>query len=203
MLHKADENQKQYFIAIIPPSPVYEEALAQKRYFQEKYHSKAALNSPPHITLHMPFRYKVQKESEMVHKLQHFVKAFDPIKVCLDNFASFPPRVIFINVAPSEALSNFQKNIQRFCRKELNQFNANYREEAFHPHLTLAFRDLKKDAYQEAWQEFKLKEYKAEFMADKLSLLRHDGQVWTVFKDFNLQSSYSTDNRSELATTEG
>jgi 2'-5' RNA ligase len=203
MPHQADDNLKQYFIAIIPPSPVYEEALALKRHFQEQYGSKAALNSPPHITLHMPFRYKGQKESEMVHKLQHFAKNFDPIKVCLDNFASFAPRVIFINVTASEVLNSFQKNIQRFCKKELNQFNANYREEAYHPHLTLAFRDLKKEAYEKAWEEFKSKEYKAEFMADRLSLLKHDGQVWKVFKDFNLVSSYSAGNSSELATTEG
>ena len=52
------EKRKQYFVALIPPSPVYEEAQALKEYFREKYNSKAALNSPPHITLHMPFFWK-------------------------------------------------------------------------------------------------------------------------------------------------
>jgi 2'-5' RNA ligase len=203
MSAKGTDNLKQYFIAFVPPEPVYEDALKLKQYFQEKYKSKAALNSPPHITLHMPFRWKTEKESQLAHKLQHFFKDFEPLKVCLDNFSSFPPRVIFINVENSDALNLLQKSVQRFCKKELNLFNANYREEPFHPHLTLAFRDLKKENYKLAWEEFKTKEYKAEFIADKIALLKHDGKIWKVLNEFNLESSYTTGNTSELATTEG
>jgi 2'-5' RNA ligase len=203
MPEKKDDTLKQYFIAFIPPSPVYEEALALKHYFKERYKSKAALNSPPHITVHMPFRWKEAREADLAQTLKRFVKDFDPIKICLDNFASFAPRVIFINVADSVTLIDFQKSIQRFFKKELNIFNANYREEPYHPHLTLAFRDLKKAAYKEAWEEFKSKEYKAEFMADRLSLLKHDGKRWNVHQEFSLESSYSTENRRELDTTEG
>lgn len=200
---KKDDKLKLYFLAFIPPSTIYDEALKLKQSFQEKYNSKAALNSPPHITLHMPFRWNEQKEKELVQGLEHFVKRFDPIKVCLDNFSSFPPRVIFINVVKSEILNNFQKKIERFCKTELNLFNANYKEDPYHPHLTLAFRDLKKSAYKAAWEEFKSKEFKAEFMADKLSLLKHDGRSWNVFKEFTLESSYTTDNQKALTSTEG
>jgi 2'-5' RNA ligase len=200
--HK-DDKIKEYFIAIIPPSPVYENVWKLKQYFQEKYNSKASLNSPPHITLHMPFQWKTHKEEELVDKLGTFFKGCDPFKVCLDNFSSFPPRVIFVNVVKSLELENLQKALQRFCKKELNLFNANYQDGPFSPHMTLAFRDLDKLEYKHAWEEFKTKEYKAEFVADKIALLRHDGKVWHIFKNFNLQSSYSTDNKSALATTEG
>jgi 2'-5' RNA ligase len=192
-----------YFIAFVPPAPVFEDALKLKQYFKETYNSKAALNSPPHITLHMPFSWKVAKEEELINKLKDFVKRHDPLKICLDNFSSFPPRVIFLNVVTSQQLVVFQKELQRFCKKELNLFNANYKEDPFHPHLTLAFRDLKKSAYTAAWEEFSKKEYKAEFIADKVSLLKHDGQKWNVLKDFTLESSYSTENVEELKTTEG
>jgi 2'-5' RNA ligase len=203
MRAEKDDTLKQYFFAIIPPPPVFDEALALKKYFQEKYNSKAALNSPPHITVHMPFTWKEKKEDEMARNMKEFVTNFDPIKVCLDNFSAFAPRVIFIKVAESEILNVFQKKLQQFCKRKLNLFNANYREEPFHPHLTLAFRDLRKHAYSEAWEEFRRREFKAEFMADKLSLLKHNGRIWEVAKEFTLESSYSTDNKSELATTEG
>ena len=203
MPNEKHENLNLYFIAIVPPSPVYDEAVNLKLYFQQTYNSRAALNSPPHITLHMPFLWKQPKENALILKLDRFVKNFNPIKVCLDNFSSFPPRVIFINVAETEILNAFQKEIHRFCKKELNLFNATYREEPFHPHLTLAFRDLKKSAYKTAWEEFSKKEFKAEFMADKISLLKHNGKIWKVFRNFNLGSTYSTDNKSELAATEG
>lgn len=198
-----DDKSPLYFIAFVPPAPVFEDALKLKQYFKETYNSKAALNSPPHITLHMPFRWKVAKEEELINKLKDFVKRHDPLKICLDNFSSFPPRVIFLNVVTSQQLVVFQKELQRFCKKELNLFNANYKEDPFHPHLTLAFRDLKKSAYTAAWEEFSKKEYKAEFIADKVSLLKHDGQKWNVLKDFTLESSYSTENVEELKTTEG
>ena len=197
------EKRKQYFVAIIPPSPVYEEALALKEYFKDKYHSKAALNSPPHITLHMPFLWNEDKEKKLVTKLHDFARQCDPIKVCLDNFSSFSPKVIFLNVTESDLLDQFQLKLHRFFKRELDIFNANYQDRPFHPHLTLAFRDLKKSQYHLAWQEFSNREYKAEFMADKIALLKHNGKTWDVLKDFALESSYSTETNPELKTTEG
>jgi 2'-5' RNA ligase len=198
-----DDKSQVYFIAFIPPAPVFEDALKLKQYFKETYNSKAALNSPPHITLHMPFRFRSDKETELIEKLKEFIKRHDPLKICLDNFSSFPPRVIFLNVATSQQLIVFQKELQRFCKKELNLFNANYKEDPFHAHLTLAFRDLKKAEYARAWEEFSKKEYKAEFIADKVALLKHNGREWKVLKEFTLESSYSTENVEELKTTEG
>lgn len=197
------QDLQQYFVALIPPLPVYDEAMQLRQYFSEKYNSKASLRSPPHITLHMPFRMPERKEAEMVAKFGRFVKRFQPIKICLDNFSSFPPRVIFVRVTESETLFHFQKSLERFCKTELNLFNAGYRDVPFHPHLTLAFRDLKKTAYREAWDEFKSREYKAEFVADKLSLLKHDGKRWQVFRELPLESSFATDVTRDLEATEG
>ena len=197
------EKRKQYFVAIIPPTPVYEEVLALKEHFRDQYGSKAALNSPPHITLHMPFLWNVEKEGKLIAGIHAFVSQRDPIKVCLDNFSSFPPRVIFINVTESDALQALQKDMHRYFKRELDIFNANYKERPYHPHLTLAFRDLRKPQYRLALQEFSTREYKAEFMADQIALLKHNGKSWDVLKEFLLESSYSTEANPELDTTEG
>lgn len=197
------EKRKQYFVAVIPPSPAFEEALALKEHFRKTYHSKAALNSPPHITLHMPFMWNEQKEGKLVAKLGEFARQCGPIKVCLDNFSSFPPRVIFIAVTESDALDDLQRRLHQFFKRELDIFNANYQDRPFHPHLTLAFRDLKKAQYHLAWKEFSEKEYKSEFMADKIALLKHNGKSWDVLKEFMLDSSYSTETNPELKMTEG
>lgn len=197
------ESRKQYFIAIVPPAPVFEEALALKEYFKEKYQTKAALKSPPHITLHMPFWWKEAKEAVLVEKLKTFARQWDPVKICLDNFSAFPPRVIFIDVAESDTLRALQKDLHRYCKRELDIFNADYKEMPFHPHLTLAFRDLKKAQFHLAWEEFSQKEYKAEFMGDKLALLKHNGKSWDVLKEFLFESSYSTEDNPALKTTEG
>ena len=111
--------------------------------------------------------------------------------------------MIFIAVAESDALAALQKELHRVFKRELDIFNANYQDRPYHPHLTLAFRDLRKSQYHLAWQEFSNREFKAEFMADKIALLKHNGKRWDVIKEFPLESSYSTETNPELKTTEG
>ncbi|MDH4089473.1 MAG: 2'-5' RNA ligase family protein [Cyclobacteriaceae bacterium] len=179
--------EKLYFIAIVPPTPIYEEALQQKEYFKDNYNSKASLNSPPHITLHMPFRWKENEEAKLFELLAQFTRDIQPVAIKLDNFSSFPPRVIFINVEMSPELETLQRDLQRYCRRVLNLFNANYRALPFKPHLTVAFRDLKKPNFLRAWDEFRTKDFHAEFIADKVTLLKHSGRVWKVHQEFTLR----------------
>jgi 2'-5' RNA ligase len=187
MLAAQAKKPKQYFLAVVPPSPVYEEALNFKHYFKERYNSKASLNSPPHITLHMPFRWKEEKEQELIAKLEEFNSGLTPFKIQLSNFNSFPPRVIFIDVVQNEKLNELQSKLLRYCKKELNLYNSNYKDQPFHAHLTLAFRDLKKTIYPEAWEEFSQKRYSTEFLIEKFVLLKHNGRVWLPFQEIGLK----------------
>jgi 2'-5' RNA ligase len=180
--------EKLYFVAIVPPSPIYEEAFEQKVYFKTKYNSKASLNSPPHITLHMPFRWPETDELILANHIHSFSEGKQPIPIQLNGFSSFPPKVIFINVEITAELEKLQKDLERFFKRELNLFNAKYKDLPFHPHLTLAFRDLKKPNYQKAWEEFVGKNYQATFLADKIALLKHSGAVWEVFREFELRA---------------
>lgn len=177
---------KQYFLAVVPPEPVYAKALKLKNYFKEKYNSKASLNSPPHITLHMPFQWREEKEQDLTNAFSRFQTEVSPFNLKLLNFGSFPPRVIFIDVIPGDELARLQKDLLRFCKRELNLFNADYKNQPFHPHLTLAFRDLKKSIYAEAWQEFRTKSFDAEFLVDKFHILKHNGKVWQAFREIPL-----------------
>ena len=183
----SDKNR--YFIAIIPPSPLYEQALELKHYFRDHHQTKAALNSPPHITLHMPFEWKSQKEVQLVEQLDKFSSGMAPATIELKNFDCFSPRTIFIGTIPSPELLALQRTLQKFCKMELGLFNADYRDLPFHPHLTVAFRDLKKQVFAKAWAEFKDKQFEGKFVADQISLLKHDGKKWYVLKSFPLNSA--------------
>jgi 2'-5' RNA ligase len=177
---------KQYFMAVIPPSPVFEEALQLKHYFKEKYNSKASLNSPPHITLHMPFRWREDKEEELISRLGKFQPGLHPFNLTLLNFNAFAPRVIFIDVVDNQHLTALQKKLLRYCKLELNLFNADYKDQPFHPHLTLAFRDLKKSIFADAWAEFSVRPYMADFLVDRFVLLKHTGKEWQEHMHFPL-----------------
>jgi 2'-5' RNA ligase len=174
-----------YFIALIPPSPFYEEAQLLKEHFRDRYDSKGSLNSPPHITLHMPFQWKEAKEEKLIKALSKFSSGRKSFSVSFNDFSCFAPKVISIDIKPSELLHTLQHELHRLCKTELNLFNAQYRDLPFHPHLTLAFRDLKKDQFPIAWQEFKEKKFSGEFTIDKITLLKHDGKHWKVFHDFH------------------
>jgi 2'-5' RNA ligase len=167
-----------YFLALVPPPPVFNDVHAMKNYFSEHYNSKAALRSPPHITLHMPFEWKLKKEKELTEGFDRFAATQACVALSLDGFGAFPPRVIFIKVVATEALLLLQKELTRFCKVEFNLFNAQYKDNPFHPHLTVAFRDLRKDLFANAWQEFSVRNYSTSFAATDLVLLRHDGTKW-------------------------
>lgn len=177
-----------YFIAIVPPEPVYGEALTLKNQFKDQYHSKAALNSPPHITLHMPFAWKESKEAALINSLEAFSMTQYSFELRLNNFSAFEPRVIFIDVIKNERLEALQKQLKRFCKVELNLFNADYKERAYHPHLTLAFRDLKKPEFYKAWEEFKEKKFEAAVEVTSIFLLKHDGKEWKIVKQLPLKN---------------
>lgn len=182
-----ERSRKQlYFIAIVLPEPFATTITRFKEYFRDVYQSKAALNSPPHITLHMPFQWRPEKENVLASKLNNFFSSCSPVQVRLQNFGCFAPRVIFIEVLKYDLLENLQQELSRFCRLELNLFNATHKDNPFHPHVTLAFRDLKKTAFKIAWEEFKDRPFSGEFTAGRVALLKHNGKAWEVFQEFEL-----------------
>lgn len=170
-----------YLIAILPPEPIAGDVLKLKEHFRDRYDSKASLNSPAHITMHMPFEWRADREEDLVAVFKEFTSKHAPFPIELNGFGSFPPRVIFINVVKNPSLEEDQEDLVKYCKRNLNLSNALYRDEPFHPHVTLAFRDLKKNHFVEAWDEFTSRPYLALFEYRHLSLLKHDGKIWREF----------------------
>ncbi len=173
-----------FFIAIVPPDPVRSEIHALKEEVTERFGSKHALRSPPHITLHMPFKWKVKKEEQLFSLIRELNSGFKPFLIQLKDFDFFEPRVVFVNVEPSESLEQLQQEVIDRCRKNLKLDNGNYKNRPFHPHITIGFRDLKKPQFYAAKKYFGQQSYSGEFQTQEISLLKHDGKVW---HEVNLQ----------------
>ncbi len=60
---------------------------------------------------------------------------------------------------------------------------ADYKNMGFYPHMTIAFRDLKKNIFPVAWEEFKNRNIDMHWQAHELCLLKHNGKKWEVFVD--------------------
>jgi len=173
-----------YFIAIVPPDPIADAVKAVKEDMAVRFSSKAALRSPAHITLHMPFRWPDKKLENLHFVLNNLAESTVPIPIQLNQFGAFVPRVIYVAVEENLLLEQLQKNLLRVSRQQLGIFNGDYKDRAFHPHMTVAFRDLKPRNFKLAWEEYESKPFSFNFTCDAISLLKHDGKEWRVYKSF-------------------
>ncbi|MEQ8927148.1 MAG: 2'-5' RNA ligase family protein [Fulvivirga sp.] len=170
-----------YFIALLPPEPIYSEVSELKKYMSTEYGSKAGLRSPPHITLHMPFKIKEEKEHDLKASITELAQATNPFTVYLNGFGHFRDRVIYIHIENSDELTLLFHSVNEVMKKVFNVFNSDYKNRGFNPHMTLAFRDLKKQVFHNAWPEFEAKTFVKHFRAESLCLLKHNGESWGVY----------------------
>lgn len=183
------KNPKRYFIALIPPEPVFSKIRTLKEEIRNRFNSKAALRSPPHITLHMPFSFREDREECICQTLDDFAASQQPFRLDHHGFGAFEPRVIFVNVSLPAELSNLKNNLVRKVRQELKLNNADYKDQGFHPHMTIAFRDLKKPAFYEAWKHFEHQPFEEGWCCESLSLLKHDDRQWQQLRQFTFRTS--------------
>jgi 2'-5' RNA ligase len=176
---------QKYFIAIVIPEPFHLDVMAFKQLIAAKYNSKAALCSPAHITLHMPFEWKEEKENILIETLQQFSFKED-FMIELQDFSCFAPRVIFVDVIKNELLNKLQNDLVIYMKRNLCLFNQADDMRGFYPHVTIAFRDLKKQLFYEAFTHFKTQSYNASFKATSFCLLKHTGIEWQSFKEFSI-----------------
>lgn len=182
-LTKSNSLFQKYFIAIVPNEPVLFQIKQIKTHISENYDTNGSLRSPGHITIHMPFRWDDIKEEKLILSMQAF-KYRHKIDVELKNFSCFEPRVVFIDVVKNEELDQLQKTLVQHCKQRLQLFNQSDDMRGFHPHVTVAFRDLKKAQFFKVWEEYKDKEFKAKFTCSSISLLKQIDDKWEVFKEF-------------------
>lgn len=166
-----------YFVALLPPADIQREVTAFKQTALERFGSGHALRSPPHITLIPPFR----TDRTDFAALQTAADRQVPFVVSLRDFARFGRRVIFVNVLPSECLSGCQQQLAEFGHQT---YGIEPDRRPFHPHMTVAFRDLMQHVFPEAWAHFSGQGYDRAFTADAFALLRHTGQGWEVAHQF-------------------
>ena len=184
-------NHSLYFIAIVPDEPISSKITLLKKWMYEHYNSKGALRSPPHITLHMPFKWKPEKEPLLEKSLSQLSVISTSFELKINKYGCFEPRVIYLNVEENESLSQLKKEVMGVSRKEWKLVPPKD-ERGFHPHITIGFRDLKKPLFYKAWEEVKNKTMTESFEVNALVLLKHNGKNWDEFKRFSFPINSAT-----------
>lgn len=168
-----------YFIAILLPQHFDEQIKEYKQWMLEQFKCKVGLKSPAHITLLPPNRVAPENEKLLINMTKEIAENTFSFNISTNNFSSFGRRTLFIDVVPNKTLSALkEKTNERFSQQKSLGLAIDRRP--FHPHITIATRDISATAFEQAWDVFRHKNFTENFTASGLSLLRHNGKAWDV-----------------------
>ena len=174
-----------YFLAILTPPEVNHKVLEWKYYMREHFGCVVAMKSPAHITLISPFWMNEEMENELGEDVQTFSATQKAFKIELKDFDAFRPKVIFLHVKPSDKLAAFRSAIEVHLLSH-QKYPIRKEERTFHPHVTIANRDLMRKDFPEAFKHFSKIAYTQTFFANDIALLKHNGGEWNVIQKCEL-----------------
>lgn len=177
-----------YFIALVPEGTIQEEATQLKEALKENFNIKYALKSPAHITLKMPFNWNELKEDKLAFLLKDFFENKKPFDLQLKGFDRFGKRVIFIAVKPSEKLTTLQQELGAFSKLVL-KLPLELSDTSFHPHMTIAFKDLKTPKFEDYWNFIRKQSFNYPYLVKEAALLKRTEGRWLVINTFSLGPS--------------
>ncbi len=181
---KNNPGKRLYFIAWVLPEPLQRCVTDYKILAKDLFHSRHALNSPAHITLIPPFYAHTHQIEALPEGLRAFTQNFSPIPVSLSGFGKFGKRVIFVDVVPNPELMVFQNQLYHWFTE---LYGGVIKSNRFHPHATVAFRDLTEEFFDEAWDFFSASECEEEATMNEIHILKHEHRKWHVIESLPLK----------------
>lgn len=167
-------------ITLLPSEKVSQQVLEFKEEIKSKYALTHALKLPAHLTLQRPFWMHKDNELLLNDHLERFVKGQCTFDTTLEGFDHFSQRALYIEVTNPDPIIELQVNLQNelpdglFLKEKERQFKS------IKPHITLASRDLKSTVFAKVFDEFRNRDYKASFKANKIAWFRHNGKTWDL-----------------------
>lgn len=168
-----------YFIAIVLPPEINEKVLVHKQWMFEKYQCRVGLKSPAHITLVPPFWMDEKWEEQIISDVDNLSSELKPFDVATADFSCFKPKTIFIALAPNQALEDVKKVTDHYFTNKPG-YKIRIDTRPFHPHVTIATRDLYKRSFHEAWSFFDQQKFIEQWRVEDISVLRHNKKNWDV-----------------------
>ena len=145
--------------------------------FAGRFNSVKSFENFPHITILRPFNFDENKEELLTEKFSGMNLKFNSFEVFLNGFGCFANSknpVIFINPENTVELQQLYDEVQ--SNFEFHPYGK------FHPHLTVAFKDLSPENFKKSWQEYQNKTFEDSFLVDKICLFKHENKKWNLLK---------------------
>jgi 2'-5' RNA ligase len=165
-----------YMFTIVPPASITPSIRAIQERIAEEYHSHEALRRPVHLTLIPPFETTIVTEIQLITFLRSFAAARPSFELQLDGFGQFREQVIYIKPIENPELSNLQHALVMSFGATFQDVRSRTSHDSFHPHFTLAYRDLTHPMFLKAWENVNRTTFNASFEVDRITLMRHDAE---------------------------
>lgn len=178
-----------HFIAIVAEEPVQSKITALKMELQLHFNSKHALRLPAHITLVAPYRTTDDVAEKLMQQIRTNLNVLNPFKVTLSGFGFFLNKgmpVLFINVLSDPHLNGLYELLNQIVHSTIGTPSGTWK--SFHPHITLAHKDLNKLDFSNARDWLSAKSFEAVMPVSSFTMFRHNGKVWVELQSFKLEN---------------
>lgn len=174
-----------YFIAVLPPAPVFAEIEEIKQQVALDFGARHTLKAPAHQTLMAPFFFDEERIVLIEAALKEVGAIFRPFSMVLDGFRFFEPHAMFLHVLQNRSLRILE---QKVWEKLTTTFPAVAWKprKRFHPHISIAAR-LEEDVFFKLQKSYTSKPFHASFPVHEMVILRWEpDQIWEVVRHIPL-----------------
>ena len=133
----------------------------------------------------MPYKEHTNHELEVKSSLSRWCAQQKNFILRINGFDAFRKNgVLFINVEKNESLKELHKGFTTQMTRLLQPSLKN--NQAYHPHITIGYRDIPKDVFEEALRDYLPRKFEADFPVEAVHFWRHNGQRWETIDSFPL-----------------
>src|SRR5882757_5675865 len=178
----------EYLLVLNPHEELRNKIMQVKQHFADTYEAKTALYSKPHVTLVNFVQYEMAEE-RILNRLHVIAMGFQPVKIELKDYGSFPSHTIYINITSKVPVQSLVKQIRTETQRLMKLNDDNKPHFILEPHLTIA-RRLLPWQYEKGWLEYSHKHFTGRFIADAMLLLKRPvGELkYEIAKRFEFQN---------------
>lgn len=187
MKEKPDSKTQLKLVAIVPPEPLFSFIREEQQYIADTWGPKKALRVPPHLTLLPPISVNEAELIVLESILKDAASSHKAFMLRVNGYDAFSPKVIFIKPNYPKALHLLYTDIIDTVIARIPHVMNKYPDDTFHPHFTIAYRDLEPDIFRDVWKYFKNKKAKFTVPIQDISIFDKSDVGWTIGKKFALK----------------
>lgn len=177
------QSHRMVYFSLVCPETVGHSIRGLQQWAFRRHGAMAAMKSPPHITLVPPFWWPADALDTLSAHAAGFRFTPESVSVRLEGFGHFGKRVLYVHVEPSQELQALQEAFGIHMRLHAGKAMTPD-DRPFHPHVTIATRDLSPAAFREAWDHFSRIDFRADADLNAISMMLHNPGAWNIHRTF-------------------